>query len=88
MYALVRALCAVKLTASDRIWPHMHAAGRSRFAPRIGHHQGAERYSGAWQDSSLRSRLRRALIVTPVTWTNCREHKVLGCEWGVERFGL
>jgi len=46
MHALVRALCAVKLTAYERIWPHMHAAGRSRFAPGIGHHQGAERYSG------------------------------------------
>ena len=32
----------------------------------------------------MRSRLRRALIVTPVTWTNGREHKVLGCEWGAE----
>ena len=33
MYALVRALCAVKLTASDRIWPHMRAAGRSVSLP-------------------------------------------------------
>ena len=37
---LVRALCTVKLTASDRSWPHMRGAGRSRFAPRIGHHRG------------------------------------------------
>jgi hypothetical protein len=30
------------------------------------------------------SRLRRALIMTSVTWTNGREHEALGCEWGAE----
>src|SRR5690349_14658519 len=33
MYVLVRALCMVKLTASDRSWPHMRGAGRSRSLP-------------------------------------------------------
>ena len=37
---LVKAPCTVKLTTSDRSWPHMRGAGRSRFAPRIGHHRG------------------------------------------------
>jgi hypothetical protein len=36
------------------------------------------------QDSNLRSRLRRALIMTSVTWTNGREHKVWGAS-GVQR---
>jgi hypothetical protein len=43
---LVRALCTVKLTASDRAWPQMRGAGRSRFAPRIGHHRGTELWHG------------------------------------------
>ena len=34
------------------------------------------------QDSNLRSRLRRALIVTPVTWGNDPVTSVLGCGWG------
>ena len=37
---LVRALYTVKVTASDRSWPHMRGTGRSRLAPRIGHHRG------------------------------------------------
>ena len=55
---LVRALCMVKLTASDRSWPHMRAAGRSRFAPRIGHHRGCR--AGTWRGSISggRSRIR------------------------------
>jgi hypothetical protein len=60
MYVLVRALCTVKLTASDRRWPHMRGAGRSRFAPRIGHDRGyrvvawrAGHLSRAQQDSNL-----------------------------------
>ena len=43
---LVRALCTVKMTASGRIWPHMRAAGRSRFAPRIGHYRDCRAKAG------------------------------------------
>jgi hypothetical protein len=43
---LVRPLCTVKLTESDRSWPHMRAAGRSRFAPRIGHIEDTEQGRG------------------------------------------
>jgi hypothetical protein len=52
----------------------MRAAGRSRFAPRIGHRGGHSRIRACAHG-------RRALIVTPVTWSDGREHKVLGCEW-------
>jgi hypothetical protein len=34
------------------------------------------------QDSNLRSRLRRALIVMFVTWENRPGCGVLGCQWG------
>jgi hypothetical protein len=37
------------------------------------------------QDSNLRSRLRRALILTPVTRGNQRKPVVLGCMWGAGR---
>src|SRR5690349_11315466 len=71
MYVLVRALCVVKLTASDRICPHMHAAGRSRFAPGIGHHQDAERYSrGHSRIRAYAHGSRRALLGRPVTWAD------------------
>ena len=55
---LVRALCAVKLTASDRSWPHMRGAGRSRFAPRIGHHRGYRAVAWRAGISGGRSRIR------------------------------
>jgi hypothetical protein len=46
MYVLVRALCTVKLTASDSRWPHMRGAGRSRYAPRIDTIEATELWHG------------------------------------------
>ena len=57
---LVRALCTVKLTASDRSWPHMRGAGRSRFAPRIGHIEVTEMWRGGQASQAYRLGVPRA----------------------------
>jgi hypothetical protein len=82
MHALVRALCVVKLAASNRIWPHIHAAGRSRFAPGIGYPQGAERYSGRITGFELALTLRRALAGRLATWESGPIARGQGCTWG------
>lgn len=51
---------------ADRIWPHMRAASRSRFAPRIGQHRGRRAARGleaAWQSYALRA-CSRALLAS------------------------